>query len=370
MKNIDSTDKIQNQKDIDVQKFGVCPMIFNAMEVKSDGNAYFCCEHRCNNIPLGNIYKDDLNGIWNSKLAVNIREEALKGKYPYCKGNICLRLAKEIPDFVPVESISNPEPVMTKTPSYIAISKINDCNARCIFCRDEIYKTSDNELNNIISILKDYKDLKCLTIWDSGDAFSLISQKFIKLISEEFPDLRFKLMTNGILADKELINELNLVNRIEEMDISINAVNAATHNKIFRTGKNAFKKLIKNLDYIKTLKIDTFNINFVVCKYNWKEMKEFIKFGKKYNARVLFWEVRFYENSDKLQNDYNDMAVHLPSHKDYKKFKKYLSSKVFEDENIIISPVLKKLRDESLNDKKFSLNFVNLLTKFHIRIDK
>ncbi len=370
MRDIEPTDKIQNQKDIDVQEFGVCPMIFSSMEVRMDGNAYFCCEHKYNNLSLGNIYKDDLNDIWNSKLAVTIREEALKGKYPYCKGNVCLRLAKEIPDFVSVKSIfiPHPEPVMTKTPYYIAISKIKDCNARCIFCSDEIYKTPDNELNNIISILKNYKDLKCLTIWDSGDAFSLISQKFIKLISEEFPDLRFKLMTNGILADKETINRLNLVNRIEELDISINAVNAATHNKIFRTGKNAFKKLIKNLEYIKTLKINTFNINFVVCKYNWKEMKKFIKLGKKYNARVLFWEVRLYGNSDKLQYDYYDIAVHLRFHKDYKKFKKYLSSKVFEDENIIMSPVLKKLRYESLNEKKFSLDFVNFLTKFHIRL--
>ena len=188
-----------------------------------------------------------------------------------------------------------------------------------------------------------------------GDAFAgRFSREFIKTVSQKLPNVKFRIMTNGILATKEIIQELNIEDKIEELDISVNAVKASTHRKIFRTNTAAFKQLLKNLEYLSSLKVSDFTLNFVICNYNYKEMKKFVKFCQKYNAKASFWEVRDYFH-DMLETKYEDIAVHLPAHKNHKKFKKLLSSKVFDNTQIILSPIIKEIRSEAVEETKNSL---------------
>ena len=336
----------------------VCDAIFEKIEIDNDGESYFCCEARVKRFSIGNVFKNDFEKVWNSEIAVKIREEALKGKYPYCNAKVCHKLVNN-----PQEHFREQEehfkPIMEKYPKQISFPIDQDCNAKCIFCRDKIVVASEEELSNLRKKLhKIYlpmcKDVEYLTVNNLGDAFSSrFSREFMKEVSAVYPNIKFIIMTNGIAATKETIQELNLEGRIKEFDISINAVKSKTHKKIFRN--NGFNFLLKNLEYIAELKknnkIENLNFNFVICKYNWKEMKAFIKFARKHNAKINFWEVRDYYN-DSLENKMKDMAVHNEISNEYKKFAKYLCSSIFDSEDVVLSPVIKEIREKELSNKK------------------
>lgn len=339
----------------------VCNFLFEKIEIDDDGETYFCCEARVARLSIGNIFKQDFLDVWNSELAVKMRENALQGKYPYCNSKICHKLVNNRDEHF-CEVQSHFKTVMEKYPIQISFPIDKDCNAKCIFCRDKVEVATEDELNDLRNKLNNVylpmcKDVEYLTVNNLGDAFSSrFSREFIRTVSEKYPNIKFVIMTNGICATPKLFKELNLEGRIKEFDVSINAVNEKTHYKIFRV--KGFKQLRENLKYIAELKksdkIENLNFNFVINKYNWKEMKPFIKFGFKHNAQINFWEVRDYYNNA-LDNKYEDMAVHIPQNKDYNKFRKYICSKVFEDKNITISPVIKDLRNNALKDYKESI---------------
>lgn len=339
----------------------ICPSIFYDLEVEPDGEAFFCCYHRIEKKSLGNIFVKKFDDIWNSKFAQVVREEALKGNYPYCNKKLCHRLnTKNENHLMSVESSF--EPYLSQYPVQISFPLDSECNGKCIFCRDKIKTETKQSIENykeklINTYLPIIKNSKIITVNDSGDAFfSRFSRYMIKTLIKENPNIKFRIMTNGICATKEIIEELNLCNHIEEFAISINATTEKTHSKIFRT--KGFKQLVKNLEYISKLKeegkIQNLHFNFVVCKYNYKEMVDFVSFAKKHKANIHFWEVKdYYHNT--LENKFEDIAVHLESHKDYKKFNKILLNKIFDDDNIILSPIINEIRNKAIKQKENTL---------------
>ncbi len=344
----------------------VCWSLFNEIEMDIDGSVYLCCAQRVDKTSMGNIFTSNFNDIWNCELAVKMREHALKGEYPYCNHKICHKLSgnKDIHfnDIIPCF-----KPVMQKLPTTVAFPMGRDCNAKCIFCRDNIISSSDAEFdkikNNLINFyLPVMKNVEVVTVNDLGDAFSSkISREIIKIISNHYPNIKFKLMTNGICASESLINQLNLKDKIMELSISINATTANTHKKIFRI--DAWNLLLKNLKYIKKLhqqgKIPHFHFKFVVCSENYEEMAAFVNFAHKYGANADFWEVRDYWPN--LENKYESMAVHLPSHKNFPKLKKCLRNPLFEKDFVTLSPLLIDLRKEEINSHKMKNPFFKFL---------
>ena len=349
----------------------VCNSIFEKIEIDDSGETYFCCEGRVARFSIGNIFRQSFDEVWNSPIAIKMREKALQGEYPYCNAKVCHKLVNNIDEHF-CEQQEHFQPIMQKGPTQISFPIDQDCSARCIFCRDDIRVASEPQLHDLRYKLHNIylpmcKDVEYLTVNNLGDAFSSrFSREFIKTISETYPHIKFVLMTNGISATKELIYSLGLPGKIKEFDISINAINEKTHRKIFRI--KGFKQLLKNLKYIAELKsqnkIDFLNFNFVICKYNWKEMKPFIAFAKKHNAKINFWEVRDYSGAP-LENNYADMTVHREGDKGYNQFRRMLCDKIFDDEDVVISPVIKKIREDALTQYKSTLlykisNFLKL----------
>ena len=336
----------------------VCWELFNAIEITDDGSVYVCCEQRVSKFSVGNIFKDKFEDIWNCEKLVKMREAALKGEYPYCNHGICEKLSRggvEKNDLF-IEALPSYKPVMTLFPIQIAFPLERDCNAKCIYCRDEIISSKKEQIelfndkfNNIY--LPIMKDVSIFTVNDMGDAFgSKLSRQVIKNIINRYPKIKFKLMTNGICAGEKFIKELDLENRIVEFSISINAVCEKTHYKIFRV--RGWKLLLKNLKYISKLKrkmgkIPSFHFKFVVCSNNWKEMAKFVKFASKYGANADFWEVRDYWT---LENKYEDLAVHNETHKDFEAFVKSLVNPAFNEKHVVFSPLLMKLRNKAISE--------------------
>ena len=333
----------------------VCKALFEYLEIELNGDCFFCCSNRVALNKIGNIYESTFDEIWNSEKAIKMREEALKGKYPYCNRNNCQVLSgKDIN-----EPLDYYQPKMQVYPSRVAFSISQDCNAKCIFCRDKVFVMPDNQIEYfreryLQKCLPILKKTKIIFIGDSEEPFaSRLAIEVIKNVTDNYPDIKFQIQTNGMLATKEKIQELKLEDKICVFNVSINAATAKTHSRIFRVPQSLFAKLKENLDYVYYLrqheKIDDLVFNFVVNSYNYKEMLKFIKFAEKYNAGVNFWAVRNYKPDVKIK--YEDIAVHLPRHKEYKKLKKILANKAFDSVMVNLYPCLKSIREEALKEK-------------------
>ena len=343
----------------------VCWELFSEIEIAPDGNVFFCCAQRVSKRPLGNIFEQNFEEIWNGDLAVKMRENALlENKYPFCNHEICHKLSGNT-DLLFDVVLPFYSPVMKKYPIQVSFPIGEECNAKCIFCRDKIYSTSEEEFNDFKFKLNKYfipilKNTQCLTVTDTGDAFgSRTSREVIKVVSQKYPDIKFKIMTNGVCASKKIIEELGIPFKIREMAVSINAVTPETHFNIFRI--KGWDILLNNLQYLSELKkivtekdgsLFHFHFKFVVCNENWKEMAAFVPFSRRYGAKIDFWEVRDYHGNDPLEHSIKTMAVYNENHPDFEKFKKSLANPIFDGDDITFSPVLVKIRHDSLEDIK------------------
>lgn len=347
----------------------ICSSFFEDVEIDEKGDAYVCCACRMSGISVGNIFSKSFDEIWNSKQLIKGREEALKGNYlpDFCNRDICLKIANNLFENRKEEY----KPVMETYPKNIAFPIGEECNAKCIFCRDKLKIETKEEINYLKECLDKYylnmcKNVNILTVNDSGDAFSRFSKIFIKTISEKFPKIKFKLMTNGISATKKNLDELNIYKKITEIDITISASNPKTHEKIFRV--KGWNQLLDNLSYInnrvENKDIERITFNFIICQYNWKEILSFIDFAKKYNAHIHFSEVKDLTN-DSLNLKYKDMTVHLQNDKNHKKFKKLLASPLLDDSKIYLTPKIKQLRTEAIKEKENS-KIHKFFAKFNI----
>ena len=114
----------------------VCSSLFEDIEINELGEVFICCACKISNISVGNIFKQSFNDIWNSELLVKVREEALKGNYlpSFCNKQHCYKLADNSLD----EKKDFYKPIMEIYPKKVALPIGRECNAKCVFCRDEI----------------------------------------------------------------------------------------------------------------------------------------------------------------------------------------------------------------------------------------
>lgn len=151
------------------------------------------------------------------------------------------------------------------------------CNHRCIFC-DAYKKHVKKELTTqeILEIIDQMDRLKIPLCVISGGGEPLMRKDIIQ-IGEYLIEKNIKssICTNGSLITKKMAKEL--VNSYERISISLHGFEK-THDYITRT-KGSFSstmKGIKNLNSVK--KNNIINVNFVLNKYNYREVIPFTKF--------------------------------------------------------------------------------------------
>lgn len=331
----------------------ICAAPFRELETNSDGNAAFCCSAHINQLFIGNMYQEGFSEFWNSPLAVEIREKILKGDYSMCDKNICYALNN--PDFVFVEKTPDMKPVMEKGPETVKLMHDSECNARCIICRDIIYRRTPEELENLNSkiptiFMPMLKDAKLVILNAAGDPFaSRHNIELIKEINKNYPQVKYEFHTNGILASENMINRLGIIDKIHKVIISIHATTKETYEKIVVDGN--FDKLMTNLSFLADLhrkgKIDDLDLCFVVTAYNYQEMPAFLAQTKKLGAKAYFWEFRTQGHAKKIP--YEVLAVHEPTHEEHSKLLEVLKDDIFDSVDYgPLHPVLRKLRQEAL----------------------
>ena len=320
----------------------ICRHPFYSIQIQNTGEVYCCCCYWTNFYSFGNIFENTFDEIWNGEKAKEFRKQFIENNYKYCNLEVCEPYKYEM------------TPSLTSEyPKQIEFSYDRRCNVRCIFCRNEKNKEEEEynrekekriEENFDRIFFPVLKQAEFVELNSAGELFaSRHSVEIVKKIVRINPDIKFKIISNGILFTKEMIEKLSLTEKMYTVTISMHAITEKTYNKLVENGN--FNALIKNVEYLSELKnkglLQNLQLNFVVTAYNYKEMKEFVKFANKMRAKAFFINYHEQINSEKLRKE---LDVSLPSHPEYNKLVKLLKDPIFKDDNCSVNDYLLKLQ--------------------------
>ena len=308
-----------------------CNAPFEQIMVFENGDILFCCEplwHK--DSVLGNIHTQSFEEIWNSQNAQEIRRLAVKNKYPYCKNELChLRISG---DLIAKSFLSNKKvsytPKMKTFPRFVYLSPDYECNLRCITCRKDIFRYSDEEIEKRNSKIETIylpilKDAEIVMLNSSGEALaSRHSRALIKAIVKTYPNIKFSLLTNGLLCNKTNLQQLNIEDKLSSVIVSINASTKETYEK-FSPDSN-FDTIMNNMSYLKELrfgkKLNAIIVSFVITSINYKEIPSFIKYADYNNFYVQF--IHYVKWGNELRCLPEELSVFKSYHPEYKEYLK------------------------------------------------
>ena len=263
-----------------------CCRPFRQLEIYSSGAVIPCCWAKSTAIySIGNIFTMNFDEIWHGEKAQELRRSIVDGSYRYCKRGECDCDNRAIDE----SWIEHPP-----LPESVKLSFIRECQCACTICRDDkIVKSENNNINDILkNILSLAQKAKYVEIAGDGDPlFSSHYRTVIRNIAQQNQDTKFNIFTNGLLLTGNLLNRLGIVNRIDNISISIHSATAKTYEKIVLGGD--WEKLQRRLKYAAGLKekgsIRGLYFNFVVCPENIGDIVPMADMARANNAVAVYW---------------------------------------------------------------------------------
>ena len=327
----------------------LCKHPFNSIQIQNTGEVYCCCCYWTDFYSFGNIFEQSFDEIWNGEKAQRFREQFLNQEFKYCKLNEC-------EPYIPSENFT---PNLTcEYPKQIEFSYDRRCNVRCIFCRSEINKEEElynrekekrieENFDSIFTPILEKAEIVELN--SAGELFaSKHSIEIVKKVININPNIKFKIISNGILFTKDIINNLGLKDKMITVTISMHSATEKIYNKLVKNGN--FKALIENVKYLSKLKqeglIQNLQLNFVVTSVNYIEMKKFALFAKKMGAKAFF--INYHRQIDD-NNLEKELDITLSSHKKYNKLIKILRNPIFNEDFCYVNDYLKNLKPINRN---------------------
>lgn len=331
-------------------KFCARPFTYLEIGYPTEDGKVLC--HACcpNQLPkeVGDLSRESIEDVWNSKSYREIRESILDGSFKYCDSSQCPEIqANSLPDRDIVSDkrlrkiINENKTELDLGPEILNLSYDQTCNLACPSCRVDFITHNDEQSKDVfdkigIEVLKTTSEnVKRVLFCSSGDPFS--SQHFKGLLKEldfkKNPELRIQIVTNGVLFTQKMWDELqNIHGRIDLVCISIDAAKEKTYDIVRKGGD--FKKLMRNLEFIKGLRkkglIPFLKFDFVVQDYNFLEMPAFVEIGKKYGADKVFFQ-RIINWGTYSNEDFLKRAVYLEDHPKYQSFVEVCNSVELKD---------------------------------------
>mgnify|MGYP001249979212 CR=1 FL=1 len=338
----------------------ICPNPFLYAELQHGGEITCCCY-----LPfsLGNISKNAFGDIWNSAAAQELRRSMLSGEFCYCDKNKCsamqeallllkkdtfhyqtpYRLMKrgQIENDLVREALVSGSLIIDSGPEIISFEDDPSCNLSCPSCRTGLMTLTPEQSQQRVEAdtrLLDAAGPQLKELWFSGAGDPLASSAYRKIFQSydfaKFPNIRFRLDTNGVLFNEHtwttVLGKIN--QRIRLIAVSVDAANEETYNSIRRGGN--FRALLEHLRFIAGLPERkrglAFIIRMIVQRKNYQEMRQFVELGRFLGVDAVVFSV--------MQNwgtftasEYQQEAIHLPTHPEHKELCSILRDPVFKD---------------------------------------
>lgn len=238
--------------------------------------------------------------------------------------------------FVDISEIGN----VNEYPLEVNLSFDTICNAKCVMCRDEQWilpKDIRNQLTEAIDkvFIPLLKNAQLLVLNCDGEFFaSKESMLLVKKTASLYPNLKYEILTNGILCTKENLEDLGITDKIKRITMSLHASTPETHERVMRV-KNKFNKVISNIEYLVQLRnkgiLSDIGIVFVLSSLNYKDLPGYAELLKKYNIGGDVWQFRDWQNS-KMCAEYNNFDVTNPNHPEYNNLLEILRNPVIKSD--------------------------------------
>ncbi len=269
-----------------------CKNPFQYCDIDIEGNIYVCCNKWCSFYSMGNILEEDFSEIFTEgKKFQEFINQFKNQNFKYCNIDMCL-CAEEVDDNNFTKLFNE---FSANKKRQMRLNFDTTCNLQCIFCRPNFEISDVKEAKNIEKLVTRIKrflpelDANHWEISLNGLGEVFVSRPLLDLIqyiSQNYKNIKFQIITNGVLCSKNMLERLGIADRISGIEVSVHATKEKTYNKLIKGGN--FEKVRKNLEYISSLKqqdkINSFYMNFVITSYNYKEMLDFAKWSIKLGA--------------------------------------------------------------------------------------
>jgi MoaA/NifB/PqqE/SkfB family radical SAM enzyme len=323
-----------------------CRHAFERFDVDEAGGVMVCCGHWMPDTKIGNLFTDSAEEIINSQTAQDIRRSVIDGSFHYCDVVKCplisgdlLQRKDEVTDPTLRRGIDENE-FRIDAPAHMVFAFDQTCNLSCPSCRTRLIsdkkETRDRKAEMVEQkIIPLLHTAKSLMLNVAGEIFASKSSRALlaRLNRRDFPDLKLEIISNGTLFTEEEWNKFpNVHDMTQIVRVSIDGVKKETVESL-RRGLQ-FETFQQNMRFISTLRsrgiIETFRISFSYQVENFREMPDFVRYGKSLGCDAVLFE--------KLENlgaysteEYKGRAVHKRDHPLHGEFLEIIKDPLLRD---------------------------------------
>ena len=339
----------------------ICHAPFEQLDVL-ETSTHQCCASWLQT-SAGNLQESAWEDVWNSEAAQQIRESIIDGSYRYCNKVACPRI--QLDDFFTTEQLLERSPIwndilehqlieLPQGPEVVNLAYDRTCNLSCPSCRTEAFAADEDERQRYQDmqehkILPMLKNAKAVFITGSGDPFA--SKNFRSLMTrltpEEYPELRFQIMTNGMLFNERQWNAFpSLHNRVKLLKISIDAAEGPTHELLRRGAR--WPVMLENMAFAGRLAAEGhvahYDLVFTVQAENYREMGDAVDLAKRMGANGICF-CRITNWGTFTSEEYARKAVFMPSHPDHQDFVESMQDPRLRDPIVTLGDLLAFVRE-------------------------
>lgn len=313
-----------------------CSTPFDVLDVL-DGKSHLCCASWLTE-SVGDLATSDWREVWNSDTAQAIRASIHDGSYRFCNKTACPKIAgNSLPTKAQAAAVSEQKrdiverrkTLVDGSPYRVNLAYDMTCNLSCPSCRtskiaaDSATRARFDKLQEE-AILPMLRGSKLVFITGSGDPFA--SKNFRSLIErlgpDDYPELRFQIMTNGMLfTRKEWDRFPSLHGRTAHLRISLDAATGPTHELLRRGAR--WPVMLENLAFAAELRaanlVERLDFAFAVQADNFREMGDFVDMAHHYGADHIGF-LRLTNWGTFTSAEYASKAIFMPSHPDHAEF--------------------------------------------------
>jgi MoaA/NifB/PqqE/SkfB family radical SAM enzyme len=329
--------------DKNYQQSESCTVPWDTMGINARGDVFICESPSWIPKFAGNLLQtNDVFDILNSKIAQQIRQEILAGRYYYCNQKICKFFGKKqsneyqstpIENQNPLSFISTPELTINQIPKNLIFDFDYTCNFRCPSCRTELINHNKHHTirpinNSIVEKIKhqiiDRIDNQSVQIrWCGGELF--ISEPYIELLdyisTRKKSNVHHIIQTNAsyLKSKSDLLEQL--LPNINKLRISFDAATADTYHQVRTNG--VWDNLLENVNWVKNLIREKnastiLAADFVVQLDNYQEIPAFVQLCKELDIKVIDFQ-KMWNWGTWDQEEFNHKNIYNPDHPDYTK---------------------------------------------------
>jgi len=330
----------------------ICPSPFLQLDVL-ERSSHLCCASWLHE-SAGDLSTTAWEDVWNSEKAQQIRASIHDGSYRYCNKMACPKIHAN--NLIPAEEMGAKSDLwrqiieigateLPNGPEAVNLAYDRTCNLSCPSCRTEKW-AADEETRQAYDemqtgkILPLLKDAKTVFVTGSGDPFA--SKNFrrlmLELTPEDYPELKFQIMTNGMLfTPKQWETFPTLHGRTKVLKISIDAAEGPTHEKLRRGAR--WPVMLGNMKFAGELTkqglVDYYELVFTVQQDNFREMGEAVDLAKRMGASGIYF-ARITNWGTFSHAEYAHKAVFQHSHPEHAAFLAAMQDPRLRDPMVIL----------------------------------